>query len=105
MIYEFLRVVTHPRVFAQPWSVGAAWPFVGAILESPVHRVLVQNPRHATIAEQTIEEHPELRGNLLHDAHTAILLREHGVERIYTRDADFRSFRFLEVLDPLKIES
>lgn len=104
VLYELLRVVTHPRVFPQPWSVGAAWSFVGAILDSPGHRVLVPTRRHPLIAAQTLEELPELRGNLLHDAHTAILMREHGVGRIYTRDADFQLFSFLEVLDPLEVE-
>ena len=26
--YEFLRVVTHPRVFPSPWTVGEAWAFI-----------------------------------------------------------------------------
>ena len=46
------------------------------------------------------DELPDLRGNLLHDAHTAILMREHGVRTIYTLDADFRRFTFLDVVDP-----
>lgn len=25
---------------------------------------------------------PELRGNVLHDVHTAILMREHGIHRV-----------------------
>ena len=37
----------------------------------------------------------------IHDAHTAILMREHGIRRIVTRDADFHRFPFLEVVDPL----
>ena len=41
-------------------------------------------------------------GNLLHDAHTAILMREHGIRRICTRDTDFNQFTFLEVIDPLR---
>ena len=43
-----------------------------------------------------------LAGNLLHDAHTAILMREHGIPQICTRDADFHRFSFLEVIDPLQ---
>jgi len=43
-----------------------------------------------------------LAGNLLHDAHTAILMREHGIGRICTRDTDSNQFPFLEVIDPLK---
>ena len=33
--------------------------------------------------------------------HAAVLMREHGISRICTRDADFRRFPFLTVLDPL----
>ena len=36
------------------------------------------------------------------DAHTAVLMREHGVRRIYTRDTDFHRFPFIEVVDPLQ---
>ncbi len=50
---------------------------------------------------QVFHEIPALTGNLVHDAHTAVLMREHGVRRIYTRDADFRRFPFLEPIDPL----
>jgi predicted nucleic acid-binding protein len=36
------------------------------------------------------------------DALTAILMREHGIRRICTRDTDFHQFAFLEVIDPLR---
>ena len=36
------------------------------------------------------------------DALTAILMREHGIRRIRTRDTDFHQFAFLEVIDPLR---
>lgn len=42
-----------------------------------------------------------IAGNLVHDTHTAILMREHGIRRIYTRDTDFHRFPFLEPIDPL----
>jgi hypothetical protein len=104
VLYEFLRVASHPRVFEHPWSAKESWRFVEAILSSPSHQVLVATDRHQRVAAQTIEELPELRGNLVHDAHTAILMREHGINRIYTRDSDFRRFPFLEVVDPLDVE-
>jgi CubicO group peptidase (beta-lactamase class C family) len=31
---------------------------------------------------------------------TAVLMREHGIRRIYTRDTDFHRFPFLEPIDP-----
>lgn len=103
VVYEFLRVVTHPRVFRRPWSAVDAWRFVEAILAAPAAGVLVQTSRHAAVAAATIDEMPALRGNLLHDAHTAILMREHGVRRIFTRDTDFQRFAFVEVCDPLNV--
>ncbi len=57
--------------------------------------------RHARVLAATIAEQPQLRGNILHDAHTAVLMREHGITRIVTRDTDFHKFKYLEVVDPI----
>lgn len=101
VLYEFLRVASHPRVFRQPLRVAQAWDVVAKLLDSPSLEVLIEGPRHADVAAQTLSEVAGLCGNLLHDAHTAILMREHGIRRIYTRDADFHRFPFLDVIDPL----
>lgn len=101
IVYEFLRVTTHPRVMRQPWSVSAAWRFIAALLASPGLAVLAPTQRHADVAAAVIAELPHLGGNLMHDAHTAVLMREHGISRICTRDTDFNRFPFLEVIDPL----
>jgi hypothetical protein len=100
ILYEFLRVTTHPRVMKRPWSAPQAWAFVSALLGSPGLGVLVPTQRHADVAEQVIGELPRLAGNLLHDTHTAVLMREHGIRRICTRDMDFHRFTFLEVVEP-----
>ncbi len=104
ILYEFLRVATHPRVMRRPWTAHRAWEFVFALLESPGLSVLVATERHAAVASGVIDEIPHLAGNLVHDAHTAILMREHGIRRIYTRDADFHRFSFQEPMDPLSLE-
>ena len=101
ILYEFLRVTTHPRVFRAPVSADKSWEFVSRLLESPGLRVLVEGPEHAQMAATTFREFKGLRGNLFHDAHTAVLMREHGIRRIYTCDTDFNRFSFLEVIDPL----
>jgi toxin-antitoxin system PIN domain toxin len=101
VLYEFLRVTTHPRVMRQPWNASAAWGFVQALLASPGLGVLGPTQRHAEVAAQVIAELPHLGGNLFHDAHTAILMREHGIRRIITRDTDFHRFPFLQAVDPL----
>jgi toxin-antitoxin system PIN domain toxin len=102
ILYEFLRVTTHSRVMRRPWTASAAWTFVRALLASPGFAVLVQTPRHADVAAQVLAEFPHLAGNMIHDAHTAILMREHGIKQIYTRDTDFHRFTFLDVVDPVQ---
>ena len=101
IVYEFLRVCTHPRVFVRPWSAPEAWSFVEALLAAPGLQLLVETERHPAIARAVLDEIPDLRGNLVHDAHTAVLMREHGIREIRTRDADFHRFSFLKVVDPL----
>jgi hypothetical protein len=101
VLYEFLRIATHPRVLRHPWTMGAAWEFVDALIASPGLGILVETERHAAVAADVVREVPHLAGNVLHDAHTAVLMREHGIRRIYTRDTDFHRFPFLDVVDPL----
>ena len=101
IVYEFLRITTHPRVFRTPWPVTDAWHFIATILATQGISVLVASERHQDVAAQVLESVPAMRGNLLFDARTAILMREHGITRIYTRDTDFHRFPFVEVLDPV----
>ncbi len=99
--YEFLRVSTHVRAFRSPWSPSAAWSFLERLLAVPGFDVLVATSRHTAVLAQTLRELPDLRGNVMHDLHTAVLMREHGISRICTRDRDFNRFPFLTVIDPL----
>ena len=100
--YEFLRVTTHARVPVVPWSPDIAWRFLSTLLTTPSFQLLAPTERHANVLGQTLNELPDLRGNIFHDLHTAVLMREHGVSRICTRDTDFHRFPFLTVVDPLR---
>lgn len=100
--YEFLRVATHPRVFATPWNAPEAMRFLDALDASPSLSILVPTSKHAGILQEILDDLPDVRGNLVHDLHTAVLMREHGISRIYTRDTDFHRFPFLTVLDPFR---
>jgi hypothetical protein len=100
ILYEFMRVTTHPQVMRRPLNASQSWQFVSALLGSPGLGVLVPTQRHADVVEEVVREFPDLAGNLLHDTHTAVLMREHGIRRICTRDMDFHRFSFLEVVDP-----
>jgi predicted nucleic acid-binding protein len=72
------------------------------LFASPGLDILVPTQRHADVASDVFKELPHLAGNILHDAHTAILMREHGIKQICTRDTDFHRFPFLDVIDPLR---
>jgi toxin-antitoxin system PIN domain toxin len=100
--YEFLRVCTHPGILSKPQSFAAAWHFLNALLISPSAGILLPTPRHGAILAEVIAELPDLRGNILHDAHTAVLMREHGIKQLYTRDHDFHRFPFITVIDPVR---
>ncbi len=102
--YEFLRVVTHPRVLRHPWTVDAGVRFLEAVQQSPGLGLLAPTDRHARVLADVVAEVPGLSGNLMHDTHTAVLMREHGIRRICTRDVDFHRFPFLEPIDPLRAE-
>ncbi len=100
--YEFLRVTTHARASASPWTPVQSWSFLSALLETPGFDLLVATSRHGAVLAQVMGELPDVSGNLFHDLHTAVLMRENGVSRICTRDTDFHRFPFLSVVDPLR---
>lgn len=101
ILYEFLRVATHRNVLRKPLTLAQAWSFLEPLLASPGLQVLQETARHGALLAELNKVTPGLSGNLLFDVRTAVLMREHGVQRIYTRDADFRRFKGLDVLDPL----
>lgn len=100
IIYEFLRVTTHSRIYRHPWTASKAWAFVLALLDSPSLGLLQRTARHPEVVRGIIDTMPRLRGNLMHDLQVAALMREHGIVRIYTRDTDFHRFKFLQPVDP-----
>lgn len=46
-------------------------------------------------------EVPGLKGNEIFDARIALCLRSHGIKRIYTWDADFKKYSFLQPIQHL----
>ena len=101
IVYEFVRVVTHPRVLSKPWKAKEALRFVRALQAAPGLEMLSETDRHPEVLASVLEAMPHLAGNILHDVHTAVLMKEHGVRGIATRDMDFHRFDFLEPFDPV----
>jgi len=100
-VYEFLRVVTHPRVFDPPTPLAAAWEAVELLLDLPSIVPLAEAERHREILAELLRVSP-VTGNLVHDAHIAALLIEHAVDEIVTADEDFIRFPRLKVVNPFR---
>lgn len=103
-VYEFLRVVTHPRVFHPPTPVQSAWRAIESLLASPSIVVVAEGALHRDIVASLLDA-SKVTGNLIHDAHIAALLIEHGIEEILTNDDDFLRFPPLKVTNPFRSRS
>ena len=97
--YEFLRVVTHPRVFSPPSDPDDAIETLERLRESPSLVMIGDGPAHFRILRKTVRE-SGATGNLIHDAHIAGLCLEHGVSTLYTADRDFSRFAGLKCRNP-----
>ncbi len=98
-IYEFLRIVTHPRVYHPPIPPDMALKELGRLLDSPTLLLLHETSSHAEIMTKVLRT-SGVRGNLIHDAHIAALCLEHGVTELITGDRDFSRFPELTVRNP-----
>lgn len=102
IVFEFLRIATHPKVLQRPWPLTEAWVFIDAILASPALTVLCAGPHHQSIIQQLAESLPDLRGEQMHQAQIVSTMVEHGIRRIVTRDIEYHRFPMVEVIDPLR---
>ena len=98
-VMSYLRIATHPGIFSAPLSPAEALRNVDALVALPHVRLLSEDDGFLEVYREVSGSFP-VRGNLVPDAHLAAVLRQHGVRTLYTRDADFRKFAFLELRDP-----
>jgi len=102
IVYEFLRVSTHAKVFAQPLEWRESLEFLRPLLEAENVLVLVAGASHWSLLETVLGEVTHPAGNLFFDVRTLVLMREHGIRRIFTADMDFLQFAEIEVVNPLR---
>lgn len=93
---EFLRVVSHERLFDPPTPVLEALRSLESLLASPTVRVLVPGPGYLPILRRLLES-SDARGNLVFDAQVAAVCLEHGATTLLTEDRDFQRFAGLVV--------
>jgi toxin-antitoxin system PIN domain toxin len=93
-IGEFLRVVSHDRLFDPPTPIMDAVDSVDSLLSSPSARLLVPGDRYLRLLRSLVEE-SGVQGNLVFDAQIAAVCLEHGASMLLTEDRDFARFRSL----------
>ena len=102
-IMAYLRIATHPSIFGYPLSLAEASANVNALLDLPQVRPLREEEGFWELFQE-ITQIVAARGNLIPDVHLATILRQHGVNVLYTNDSDFRKFPFLDVRNPFEGE-
>lgn len=88
---EFLRVVTHPRLFDRPFTSRQACDALEALQESPSLLILHPGERYVPLLLDTVRE-SGAAGNLIFDAQIVAVCREAGVRDLLTEDRDFARF-------------
>ena len=97
---SYVRLATHPAIFARPLTPDQAEANVETLLALPHARLLAEKEDFWDSYREVTRGLPA-RGNDVPDAWLAALLRQHDVATLYTNDRGFRRYRFLSVRDPL----
>ncbi len=96
----YLRIATHPRIFAAPLTHAEALANLRSLVGRPNVRLITEKPDFLDTYAEVAGRVP-VRGNLVPDAHLAALLLQNGIRTLYTNDVDFRRFDFLDPRNPL----
>lgn len=99
----FIRLLTNPRVYRNPYSPMEVLTIVGSWLEQPHVKIVLPTEEHFTLLAELIKQ-VGTAGNLTTDAHLAALAIERGLI-LQTTDADFSRFPGLKWKNPLKGKS
>lgn len=95
-----LRIVTNPRIFADPAPSSSAMSFVDWLrAASRSHRVAATATTWSLLGGM-VDDDPGLRGNMMPDAYLAALTISHG-GRLASSDRGFGRFPGLDRLDPI----
>ena len=99
----FIRLLTHSRIYENPYSPAEVLAIVGTWLEQPHVRIIHPSEGHFRLLANMIDQ-IGTAGNLTTDAHLAALAIERGLI-LQTTDADFARFPGLKWNNPIKAES
>jgi hypothetical protein len=96
---SYLRIVTHPGILGRPLQPDEALGNLRTLAALPHVRMLAERDGFLDAYAEVTGGEP-IRGKLVPDAHLAAILLQHDVRMLYTADADFHRFRFLDVHNP-----
>ncbi len=100
ILMAYLRIATHPSVFAAPLTPAEATGNVERLLALPHVQTPGEHERFWSSYRRVADA--SVRGNLVPDAYLVALMHENGVRTIWTHDRDFRRFDSVEVRDPFE---
>jgi len=99
-VLGFIRLLTNPRIYQQPYSAEDVVAIVDSWLQQPHVKIIHPSDQHFTKLAGLLR-HLGTAGNLTTDAHLAALAMERGLI-LQTTDADFARFPGLKWNNPLK---
>ncbi len=100
-LYEFVSVVTNPRIWKDSASSTAqAWRQIEAWTGSPTSLLLGETEDFLAVLESFVCR-PRVLGAVVHDARVAAICVAHGVDELLTADRDFALFPELRLRNPL----
>lgn len=101
-IGEYLSFMTQPFGGLPPiLGKEEAMINVDSLLETPALKIITEGESHWEHLRRILDEVGTAKGAFVHDCRIAAIMRENGVDTIFTRDADFRKIPGLKVVDPL----
>ena len=99
-VYEFLSVVTHPRIHKTPSRLDDAVAHIESLLANPMASLIGETDDHLAFLRDFLTS-GHIVGPLVHDAKIAAICLSHGVTELWTADRDFSRFPKLKIRNPL----
>lgn len=100
----FVRIVTNPRILAEPAPASDALRFVNRLLAARRGRPVAATTATWEVLARHVSQDRGIRGNLVPDAYLAALAVSHGC-RLATADRGFARFPDLDFFNPVAPDS
>ena len=100
-VYEFLNIVTHPRIYTPASTMAEALRAIESWMAAD-NLIFLHESGDFFPSLKTLLLDSRIRGPKVHHARIAALCLAHGVRELWTADRDFAAFPKLKTRNPLK---